>query len=108
MRENQKYQITLGSDIHGNNTRIDNLINSLSDKCENCKEELAEVKIQYKNAKKEVDKPFSREEELREKSTRLKELDTSLDMDKKDSDFVAEETSETIPEERGKVKIMER
>lgn len=54
------------------------------------------------NAKKEVQKPFSREEELREKSERLEGLNALLSLDEKDSSLLGmdNEPSKPVAEER--------
>ena len=78
----QRYMVTLGSDILGNITRIDNAIAGLPDKLEQCRMKLESVKVQFENAKKEAEETFSRfskEEELREKSARLEELNALLE-----------------------------
>ena len=45
-------------------------------------------KAQLENAKAESQKPFPHEEELKTKSARLAELNTLLDMDKRDNELV--------------------
>ena len=50
--------------------------------------QLIESKVQLENAKAESQKPFPHEEELKTKSARLAELNTLLDMDKKDNELV--------------------
>ena len=50
------------------------------------------------NAKVESQKPFPHEEELKTKSARLAELNTLLDMDKKDNEIVDSERSEEAEE----------
>lgn len=75
----QRYKVTLGSDVFGNITRIDNAIASLPDKQEQCRMKLENTKTQYENAKNEVQKTFAKEEELREKSARLEELNALLE-----------------------------
>lgn len=102
LQGNQKYQVTLGTDIHGNITRIDNALNGLEDKQAGCRDKLSGIKAQYENAKKEVQKPFSREEELREKSERLEELNALLSLDEKDSSLLGmdNEPSKPMTEER--------
>ncbi len=110
LRGNQKYQVTLGTDIHGNITRIDNAINSLADKQMGCKNKLEEIKVQYENAKQEVQKPFSKEKELREKSERLEELNALLSMDDNDLSMLGMENEPTEPlsAKKEKVRVMER
>ena len=76
----QRYMVTLGSDILGNITRIDNAIAGLPDKLEQCRMKLESAKVQFENAKKEAEETFSRfskEEEL--KSARLEELNALLE-----------------------------
>ena len=41
LQGNQKYQVTLGTDIHGNITRIDNALNGLEDKQGGCRDKLS-------------------------------------------------------------------
>lgn len=110
LRGNQKYQVTLGADIYGNITRIDNAINGLEDKWKNCKEKLSEIRTQYENAKREVEKPFSKEDELREKSERLEELNALLNMGEKNQSLlgIEDDQSEPLSEEREKTGIQER
>ena len=62
----------------------------------------AGINFQCENAKKEVQKPFSREEELREKSERLEELNALLSLDEKDSSLLGmdNEPSKPMTEER--------
>ena len=81
---------------------INNAFNSLEDKQAGCRDKLSEIKAQYENAKKEVQKPFSREEELRGKSERLEELNALLSLDEKDSSLLGmdNEPSKPVTEER--------
>lgn len=46
------------------------------------------MKVQLANAKVEVEKPFPQEEELREKTARLNELNVMLSMDKPENEIV--------------------
>ena len=80
----QVYHVPLGSDIHGNITRLDNKINEIPDKKLRCQDKLENLKVQLENAKEEAKKAFPQEAELAEKVARLGELNVLLDMDKKD------------------------
>ena len=80
----QVYHVPLGTDIHGNITRLDNKIQELPDKMLRCQDKLENLKVQLENAKEEAQKEFPQEEELAEKIARLGELNVLLDMDKKD------------------------
>lgn len=92
--------VTLGSDILGNITRIDNAIAGLSDKLEQCRNKLESVKVQFENAKEESKKTFSqfsREDELREKSARLEELNALLEGEEMPSAEVEQDGEEPEP-----------
>ncbi len=83
LKGSQTYEVTLGSDIFGNITRIDNTIAGLPALKEQCQIKLKDIKVQFENARKEAKKTFSQEEELREKSERLEELNTLLSLEMK-------------------------
>ncbi|MBQ6755326.1 MAG: helicase, partial [Oscillospiraceae bacterium] len=68
------HQIALGTDIYGNIQRMDNVLSLFEDRRKACEAELDNVKVQFANAKIEVEKPFPQEDELREKQARLDEL----------------------------------
>ncbi len=82
------YPVTLGTDIFGNIQRLDNAIESFPERLKNCRELLANVHTQLEAAKVEVEKPFPREEELKDKSARLDELNILLNLDKKENEIV--------------------
>lgn len=103
MYGNQVYHVPLGSDIHGNITRLDNKIQELPDKMLRWQDELENLKVQLKNAKEEAQKEFPQEEELEEKVARLAELNVLLDMDKKDHVLLDDgEGVEIEPEQKKK------
>ncbi len=99
-----RHSVSLGADIYGNITRLDNLISSMPDKLKVCEERLADTKVQLENAKAEVERPFPQEEELSQKMERLAELNALLDMDHRDNEIVdgeiLEESLERKVEER--------
>lgn len=99
----QVYHVPLGSDIHGNITRLDNKIQELLDKMLRWQDELENLKVQLENAKEEAQKEFPQEEELAEKVARLGELNVLLDMDKKDQVLLDDgEGVEIEPEQKKK------
>lgn len=99
----QVYHVPLGSDIHGNITRLDNKIQELPDKMLWWQDELENLKVQLENAKEEAQKEFPQEEELAEKVARLGELNVLLDMDKKDQVLLDDgEGVEIEPEQKKK------
>ena len=76
------HSITLGSDVFGNISRIDNALSGMPEKLESCKHSLEDLYRQVEEARLEVDKPFAQEQELAKKAARLTELDALLNMDK--------------------------
>lgn len=100
-----KHQITLGSDALGNLTRIDNELSKLPVKLEAAKTKLAETISQLENAKDEVEKSFSFEDELSDKSGRLNALNIKLNLDEKDPSAIDSEPEQgEEPPERKCVK----
>ena len=78
------HTVTLGADVFGNITRRDNALENLPKALESEQAKLAETNAQLENARTELAAPFAREEELAEKTKRLKELNILLNMDEKD------------------------
>jgi len=93
LKNSLKYTVELGTDIYGNITRIDNVLDSLSDKKEALLLRLSETEKQLNNAKEECTKEFPKEEDLREKVKRLSVLDSLLNMDVREN-IVIDEKSE--------------
>lgn len=80
------HTITLGTDVFGNIQRIDNALNDLKGKADMCKNKLDTLKQQMETARLEAEKPFVHEEELSQKSARLAELNSLLNMDKHENE----------------------
>ena len=100
-----RHSVSLGADIYGNITRLDNLISSMPDKLKACEERLADTKVQLENAKAEVERPFPQEKELSQKMERLAELNALLDMDHTDNEIVEGEPDVAVVAER---KVVEK
>ena len=96
--------ISLGTDPAGNITRIDNAIEKISDNLEAVKAELEGLEKQFEVAKKEVKKPFSKEQELKEKTDRLNVLNGLLNVDKRDNELAddAPDEGEELPDRNPK------
>lgn len=92
------YHVSLGTDIFGNVTRIDNEIEKIPDKLEQCRVKLETIKEQLETAKVEAKKEFPKEKELSEKVARLGELNALLDMDKNDKVLLDGDTPEDMEE----------
>ena len=73
--------VPLGTDARGNLTRLDNALDSFSDRIARAENQLQTLYQQRDAAQVEVEKPFPKESELAEKSARLAELDTLLNME---------------------------
>ncbi len=78
---------------------MDNVLDGFSEKLQKVKEELSETKIQIENAKEEMEAPFTKEEELKEKTERLKELNILINIDQKDRSLIDSEPEEDKVEE---------
>ena len=97
------HSITLGTDIYGNITRIDNAVDNIEARLHKAEEQLENTKAQFETAKVEVEKPFAQEDELKQKMARLTELNALLDMDKGDTPVVGGEPDEgDLPPTRSK------
>ncbi len=83
LKNSLSHFVNLGSDIFGNITRIDNILDGMEDRLKGTKEELVNVETQLKNSKAEISKPYKHEQELKEKQIRLAELDSLLNMETK-------------------------
>lgn len=95
-----KYPVPLGTDAIGNITRIDNRIADIPNVLSDAEARLENTNLQQKNAKEQAEKPFPQEEELKEKSKRLAEINALLDMDHRDSEIVEGEPdrADSIPD----------
>ena len=95
LRGELSHIVELGSDIHGNIQRMENVLESLPSRLSACEKALATLKEQMDNAKAEVEKPFEQEQELSEKAARLAELDALLNIDKRENDVLDAEPEHT-------------
>lgn len=103
LRKNSSYHVTLGTDIHGNITRLDNAIDGIESRLNKAEEQLANTQAQLETAKVEVEKPFAQEDELQQKMARLTELNALLDMNQGDVPVVGGE-----PDEKDSQQIRDR
>lgn len=99
-----RHNVPLGTDVYGNIQRLDNAISSMDEKLASCKEQLENARVQLENAKVEVEKPFPREEELKQKTVRLSELNSMLNLDKTENDIVDDDREEADEEPERKEK----
>jgi len=96
------HTVTLGADVFGNIARLDNALENLAGSLQAEQSSLEETKGQLENARAELGAPFAREEELAEKTARLKELNILLNMDEKDKTLIdsVPDEGEEVPERK--------
>ena len=75
------HRTTLGIDPTGALIRIDHTLDKIPERLAAVKSQLDDLFAQREAAKAEIGKPFPREDELKEKSARLAELDVLLNID---------------------------
>ena len=75
------HPVSLGTDPRGNILRIDNALSGIPERMNRAQDELDDLLKQQEAAKQEAGKPFPQEDELKEKSARLAELDAALNME---------------------------
>ena len=107
MKGAMSHTISLGADIFGNITRMDNLVDGLAKELERYRAAMQDTRTQLANAKAEMETPFAKEAELAEKSARLKELNILLNMDQKDRTLM-DEAPEEVSTDKEKSRSVER
>ena len=90
--------VPLGTDARGNLTRLDNALDGFPDRIARAENQLQTLYQQQEAAQIEVQKPFPKEAELAEKSARLAELDTLLNMESRPEP--EQDAPEVEPDER--------
>lgn len=100
LRNEFSYYTLLGTDVHGNIQRLDNVIEALGNRVTEMEDNLAGVKTQFENAKEEVEKPFTMEEDLKQKTKRMHELDIALKMKDNKKEVIDIDSEEDIEEEK--------
>ena len=77
------HTVTMGTDVYGNLTRIENALANMPQKLEKAEERIAELERQTEQARAELGKPFAQEKELEAKAARLAELNAALNIDER-------------------------
>ena len=88
------HRISLSNSAVGNITRIDNALAAIETKLTQSIEQLAGLREQLETAKGELGKPFPMEQELAEKTARLVELDSLLNLNDVDEHGVDERSAD--------------
>ena len=71
LKQNLTYSAELADDPVGNVTRINNALEGMAEKIEQHEARLVRLESELKNAQEEAERPFPKEDELRQKSERL-------------------------------------
>lgn len=82
------HEVELGADALGNLQRLNNALDGMPAQFEELKQKCSNVEHQLETAKIEVQKPFPKEAELKEKMERLNELSALLNMDEKGENII--------------------
>ena len=85
MKGSMTHTATLSNDASGCISRINNAFDKIPERLKSSEVQLQTLHEQAENAKTELAKPFAFEAELAEKSSRLAELNATLDMDDRPS-----------------------
>ena len=83
----------VGTDPSGNITRINHTLGNIKTKIESAKQRLQDLQNQITEARAELNRPFSHEEELSQKQARLNEVNAMLDMDISSEEVISEPSS---------------
>ena len=83
LRGEMSHTVTMGTDVYGNLTRIENALANMPQKLEKAEERIAELERQTEQARAELGKPFAQEKALEAKAARLAELNAALNIDEK-------------------------
>ncbi|QIB70753.1 DEAD/DEAH box helicase family protein [Aminipila butyrica] len=82
------HSVEMGTDPLGNIQRLNHVLETMNEKKSGYEEKLGAVLHQLENAKEAVKKPFTQEQELKEKQNRLNQLNASLNMDEKGNEAI--------------------
>ena len=102
MKNKASVLVHLGSDVYGNIKRLDNGLENLPKLLEEHKAELEDIKNQLEIAKVEANKPFTKEQELKEKLKELDELNIKLNIEEKEKQVL--DTSDDVENEEKREK----
>lgn len=108
IKNNVNMEIDLGEDVYGNIKRIDNSFSDLDLYLKDYTERLEDVKRQLEIAKVEVQKTFSKEDELQEKMRELERVNISLNINEKEKQVLDNSNEDDNLESNDKDKDYER
>lgn len=94
LQNNSVYSVTLGDDVYGNITRIDNELANMEKHLEKTQAKLEGLEKQFENAKVDSKRPFDKEQELQEKSQKLIEINKELEIKDNESEIIDDSLEE--------------
>lgn len=94
LQHRMSYLTEIGENGFGNIIRINNVLDNIPKRIARSEQNLQTLESQLEDAKVEVQKPFSKEADLKEKNERLSELNALLNMDETNSPVIEEEQIE--------------
>lgn len=94
-----KYFGEFGTDVIGNITRLDNILDKLPERLEDTKTKLDTVEKQLETAKLEIQKDFPQKDLLMEKNLRLLEVNKLLDLGQSESNVQEDPLLDEVKEE---------
>ena len=98
MKGAMTHEVALGTDPRGNLIRMDNALANIPQKLKKVEARLDNLYQQLQAAKEEMGKAFPFEDELKEKSARLVELDTLLNLNKPEELTCPDESPQDTPD----------
>ena len=98
MKGAMTHEVVLGTDPRGNLIRMDNALANIPQKLKKVEARLDNLYQQQQAAKEEMGKAFPFEDELKEKSARLVELDTLLNLNKPEELTCPDESPQDTPD----------
>ena len=98
LKGKMSHRVELGKDPRGNLIRIDNALAGMETRLARVQEKLDSLYAQMETAKAELGKPFPQEQELKEKSARLAQLNIELNIDDRTPMEAMAEIADSEPE----------
>jgi hypothetical protein len=92
VRGNGDYNVTVSDSAGGTLTRLDNFFERLEDDLRTLQEQLTIYGGETEAAKTELDKPFEHAQTLTDLTLELEKIDAELNLDKKETEFVIDDT----------------
>ncbi len=106
LKGDTSHKVELSDSPQGNIARMNNVLEQIETKIQNCENTKAKLETDLESAKAEMDKPFPREDDLKQKTKRLTKLNRELEQDNGSTPKKTEqkgEKQESKPEKKSSV-----